>query len=843
MALHVYAGSPPTGEITSSVLNGTLRIENSGARELATCSFDVVDKTGSITTLVPEGPVRVTDGATIIFEGLIRNRTRSRVAGDPRKRYRIGCQDYTSLLTDDVVDANGLRTGSRTDKAEVEWLLTTFGTKGVTTGTTIQNTGTLTRDIDYTGMNLYEALQEATKWMGTRFYVGFTKALHWFVTESTANAWNLSDSPSPPTSYAFRELILPDDTVQLVNAVFVIGTGCSAWSTDAGSIATYGRREGTIRDTSLTTEAACQTVGAAYLPKHAYPRQSATITYHHKGQSSPLIAGTTIAVTDSRWGLSAVVFNVAKVTASVKQGGLVEYTAELSDGVIDIGSLVRDASEAGQKAILQATNAVNTLVDTTIPAVPTSLSLQSAALVGADGNAYPVLTGTWDANGESDFDAYEIEVERALQGDVTFSLSASGAGGSLPAGTYVVKITGVGAFGGETTQLGSVSQAVTAGQRLYVNITAKPGCTSYKVYATRATNDPKANGQTTSTTGSNVEITSEGAGASVPATSSALGFLNPKPYRTNQTTFTTNDVMGGTYYGVRLRAVDDTGNRSAFCTAVGTTVVGDSTAPDIPTGLALVAGYRMIGARWAQNTEADLARYEVRFTTQSGGAPDAGGWVVLTTSATAIVIDGLGADTTYYVQVRAVDRSGNASDWSNQVGDYKTAIPTLVGSADVAFNSVITATLSASSSIDATSIKAGTLSVGGGIDRPDYLLVYDSTGQEIGRWDEYGLLVKDPANSQRQMKLVGGVMSFTQDGGATWGTAISADGIRADSILLGTAPGGHNAIPNASFELSAFNQLATVVWTTAANWQAHIAGSDVNINDSGTELTMTTVTY
>jgi len=218
----------------------------------------------------------------------------------------------------------------------------------------------------------------------------------------------------------------------------------------------------------------------------------------------------------------------------------------------------------------------------------------------------------------------------------------------------------------------------------------------------------------------------------------------------------------------------------------------------------------------------------------------------------------------YYFQVRAIDRSNNvqtsAADptavdadkfpeagWSNVAGDYKTATPTLIGAADVAFNSVLTSILTANE-INADDIEAGTLSIGGLPDTPDFLLVYNTNGQEIGRWDQYGLLIVDPANTTRAMRLRNGVLSFTNAyvGPATpeadWSTALSADGISADAIKLGTAPGGHNAMPNASFELSAFGVTLEKLWDIAADWGATI-GTNVNVDTGAASLSMTTVTY
>jgi hypothetical protein len=491
--------------------------------------------------------------------------------------------------------------------------------------------------------------------------------------------------------------------------------------------------------------------------------------------------------------------------------------------------------------------------DTTAPAVPSGLVLTTGAQQNTDGSSDPWLNAAWNAVGDTDLEAYELEVDRAIAGDVTFAVSASGTGGSLAPGTYQVRITGLGQVAGESLTEDVISQAVSSGQRLFVNITAKPGITTYKVYASTHA-DPKSNGQTTTTTGSNVEITSAGAGAVAPTASTAVSFLTPKPFRTNLLQVRTEDVAGGVYYAGRVRAIDKSGNRSDFSSVSGVTVAPDSTAPAIPGGLDATPGFRMVGVRWARNLESDLSHYELRY------APDTTtDWVTVTTRGNLVIVDELLPPTLYDFQVRAVDWSGNVrtsagdptavrAEDNPEAGwaDVVSAAPTLVGAADVSFNSVLTNIL-ATNALDATTITTGTLSIGGNPNTPDFLLVYNASGDLIGRWDQFGLVVIDPTNSSRAMRFQNGVLQFTGAyvGTSTpdnaWTTAISADGIIADTIKLGTAPGGHNAVPNAGFELANFTTLLGKVWTLTTDWDDAL--SQVFVDVSGSSLTLISAAY
>lgn len=155
----------------------------------------------------------------------------------------------------------------------------------------------------------------------------------------------------------------------------------------------------------------------------------------------------------------------------------------------------------------------------------------------------------------------------------------------------------------------------------------------------------------------------------------------------------------------------------------------------------------------------------------------------------------------------------------------------------------ITALHVAASGIEADKITSGVLSLGGPTGMPDILVVYDSEGDEIGRWDMTGLTITDPNDPLLVMRLVAGVLEFSIDGGVTWTTAMDGYGIRADAIQLGSFAGGHNSVHNSGFEMStAFIAEIVKVWTAAADWGTTI-GTDVNVTKTGNDLTLTSVTY
>ena len=688
-------------------------------------------------------------------------------------------------------------------------------------------------------------------------------------------AFGVSTDPDGVVTQKMWNWEQPSDAATPINRVLVQGNGISGWREHAASIAYFGQKfEGFLQDDRVTTSDGLDSRSAYVFAKYAFPAHSGKYQTNVAG----LVPGTWQIIDVQPLSLLSIEW-IATIKTTFDGNGNMLYGVTYGTPTNDMGAVMASVGSAFSQTVGVVGVADPHIpgADSTAPAVPTGLALSTGSREGGDGTQVPYLIASWSAVADVDLDAYELAIDRAITSEVAFTASASGTGGALPAGDYAVVVTGVGAVTGETA-VTSAPQIVTvaAGQRLYVNITALTGCSSYKVYASilaGSETEPQDTGQTTTTTGSDVEVPTAGSGAVYPPSSStALGFANPTTGRMRDVSYYTEDLLGGTYYGARVRAVDASGNASAWSSLATTTAAVDTSAPAIPTGVSLTTGYRLIGVRWQRNGEADLAFYQVRYAPESSpgsGVPDTTAWTRLTTATNWVLVTGLDAGSadgttppvTYFVQVRAIDRSNNVqtsatvttaveatanaeAGWSNDGTDeaYISAAPVLLsGQTDVAYASIVSEHIAASG-LDAATIKTGTLSVGGQPNMADFLLVYDVTGREIGRWDQNGLVVKDPSNTNRQVRIVSGVLSFSSDGGSTWTTALSADGIKADAIKLGTAPGGHNAVPNASFELAAFATALTNGWEANSPWGTTI-GTDVNVTKNTADLRLTTYTF
>lgn len=119
-------------------------------------------------------------------------------------------------------------------------------------------------------------------------------------------------------------------------------------------------------------------------------------------------------------------------------------------------------------------------------------------------------------------------------------------------------------------------------------------------------------------------------------------------------------------YDVKIRAVDQVGNMSAFSAVVSHTTARDTIPPAAPIGLVVRGGLESIWLSWLANTESDLSHYEL-YESASDVTPLPSAAASHMTVANNFVRAGLDMETTLNFWVRAVDTSGNKSPWSARV--------------------------------------------------------------------------------------------------------------------------------------------------------------------------------
>lgn len=131
----------------------------------------------------------------------------------------------------------------------------------------------------------------------------------------------------------------------------------------------------------------------------------------------------------------------------------------------------------------------------------------------------------------------------------------------------------------------------------------------------------------------------------------------------------------------------------------------DTTPPDVPAGLTMTAGVQSLSFAFTGVGNPDLDHYERRYGTSN---PPTGSWVSIGT-ATSGTLTGLGADLTYYLQVRSVDATGNTSNASSVVSATTTAAtdttaPTVPGSVSAVAASATRVNVTWTASTDAVGV-------------------------------------------------------------------------------------------------------------------------------------------
>ena len=138
---------------------------------------------------------------------------------------------------------------------------------------------------------------------------------------------------------------------------------------------------------------------------------------------------------------------------------------------------------------------------------------------------------------------------------------------------------------------------------------------------------------------------------------------------TEQPRYITTYGAVGEVYDYRIRSINSLGVVSDWLTGTYTTV-GDTTAPAAPASVTIVGDYNQVTATWTAATERDYKESWV-YQNTTGVTPSTGDTPFRKVTGNTVTVAGLAVSTTYYVWVRNVDFSGNASGFSS-AGTFTT---------------------------------------------------------------------------------------------------------------------------------------------------------------------------
>jgi hypothetical protein len=400
-------------DILRRVTEGTLEITNSGCRASGVMTFRAEAPTGTLSILAEHEAV-FSDGAAILYGGLVKTVTpvselcqqgKPAIPPDPEdeedpgvpaeagwRAYDVECQDYTVLATMDIIDAElGDFTGL-TDKQIITAAFAAHGTKSIVVGTECQVLKTSVAQTAFLGRTLAEFMDELCRQTGGSWYVDYSRHLHYFITESEVAPFGISDTPDGVTTFGFDQLTYPEDSLELKNAVFYIpGTGGDAvatWYEDAASIAEVaarfgddGRREASVRDDAITSQAVLDEFGAAFLTANGKKRAGSFVCYE-----PGLRGGMTFELTVADEGLDAEEFRIQSVVTSLQGADTPVFTVNYGDQAATLGSAVAgvatkavsvlpqiDAAIASAIAADFASGITRVYIGNTLPTLPDAL--------------------------------------------------------------------------------------------------------------------------------------------------------------------------------------------------------------------------------------------------------------------------------------------------------------------------------------------------------------------------------------------------------------------------------------------------------------------------------------
>lgn len=335
-------------DLTDFVPAESLAYTHSAYGEISTLAFRAEDDAGTL-DLDPEDELVLTDGGVKAFAGYLRQLNQTDDGRSSARVFDCIAQDYTSALSDDVVDVPFFRDGNESDKSVITALFAAFGTRGVVVGTEVQTLrATMGVGQEFFGLNLHQAVTEVEKIVGASFFVDFDKRLHHYTSESNAAPFNVSDDPNYSTTFEYEAFRLPQDSVETVNAVFVIGDGISGWRYKGGSPPAAGsRRAAVLRNDEVKTQAQLDVFGDAYLASNSDPRLPGQLITFRGG----LRAGMTLQVTHAGHGLTAVSYRIQSIEARGQTRDRIAYSVRFGSKPVTLGEVIgRTTQELGRVA-------------------------------------------------------------------------------------------------------------------------------------------------------------------------------------------------------------------------------------------------------------------------------------------------------------------------------------------------------------------------------------------------------------------------------------------------------------------------------------------------------------
>lgn len=341
VTITAYTGGAAV-DVTSLIVGSSFRIALKRGRILHTCNFTF---RGTITPGL-EAVVKVVDGATTVFQGPWRTRTRRSQRRSSLIYTDVAAVGFGAILDDSSLGilGAGIRS-SETDRARIVGFITDAISQGqMTTGAISTATtfiaSTVTMDAkNYGQQSIAQGIADICSETGAEWYVDDIRKVHYFVgNEGLTAPFGLSDSPNGTTTFAFDNFSWVDDSQEIKNEANTINaTLGSEGANNPTSQTAYGKKTAAWISPDANTSAQMLAAVTAYVARLKDPVETISLTCYRAG----IMPGMSVAITHSGFGLSASSRSVAEVDISAVSPLQLKYDVSFGDPRPDVAEIVQ----------------------------------------------------------------------------------------------------------------------------------------------------------------------------------------------------------------------------------------------------------------------------------------------------------------------------------------------------------------------------------------------------------------------------------------------------------------------------------------------------------------------
>lgn len=384
----------------------TLKIEQAAGEFTAVCSFTLTDLDSTIDILTRATVTVIddsTDPDTVLFAGEVVNVDATMISTATIGRWlAVVCQDYQILVEEAIVDGV-ISFPAQADSAILDTLFGHYrpDIDAIDYVSTIQ--GDLA--ISFEDVTLRQALADICGRTGGRWYVDELKNLHYFAAEANVAAWHLSDTPGVG-AYGYQSIARRLDAPSIVNQLLIVGSEVRDWFEEPASRILYGDHPAIIKDDRITTAAGLQERADALFARWALPHIMYTVITRKEG----LRAGMDIRLVCSAWTLDTTL-TVRRLTIYWK-GGKRFYRLEIGEGIASVLTTGRIWMDRISEAESSLYYVYNKLFDTDAPAAPAleTVNLSTGVDLDADGHQQVWFQVTWGLVADTDLSFYAVQI-------------------------------------------------------------------------------------------------------------------------------------------------------------------------------------------------------------------------------------------------------------------------------------------------------------------------------------------------------------------------------------------------------------------------------------------------